>query len=767
MIVLALLCPPVLWGAIEARRSSNNNIYQWLPEDFSQTEQYEEFCRRFGTDDFALVSWNDCTLEDKRLERFARRCEQSECFESVTTGPRLLGTLMAEPFNLSRQEALRRLEGTLVGPDHQTTCAVVTLSEAGDADRTRVLEELKQIATTQCRIDAEDLRLGGDAVINAAVDIESQRAIREWITLSWAISLAVAWSCLRSIRLMVTIFAVAGYSSALGTAAIYYTGGTMNLVLVVVPVLIYVLPLSAAVHLSNYYRDAVRESGPAGAPIRAMAAGWTPCALSAVTTALGLISLRVSNILPVRMFGIYSAVGILASLVLLFGLLPAALETWPPFGGPKPGGGGRPSVSLQERVIRRWVDWLIRHRRPVVGICLGSLVFFAGGVALVKTTIAPTRFFSRQSRWAKDAAWLQEKLGPLVPIEVLICFDEECSLTFLERMELVHQVEQTLHSFKEVGGTISPATFGPALDVRQTPPGPDARIGRTGGAVLRILGMGDREAMRRRVLNGRLVRHRDRYAETNYLHVGPEEELWRISARVQAFSDVDHDTFLHEEVKQRVDELLRRRVGSAGAVRGVYTGIVPLLYMAQRELLSGLYKSFCLAFVMIAVVMLLLLRNLWAGLLVMLPNVLPAVVTFGTMGWTAKLVDVGAMMTASVALGIAVDDTLHFLTWFGRGLKQGQTRPQAIVEAYQRCAPAMTQTTLIAGLGLLVFALSSFQPVSQFGLLMFILLGAALVGDLVLLPAMLATRLGKFFEPSRRSGKPGLNRVARFRAGSV
>ena len=152
---------------------------------------------------------------------------------------------------------------------------------------------------------------------------------------------------------------------------------------------------------------------------------------------------------------------------------------------------------------------------------------------------------------------------------------------------------------------------------------------------------------------------------------------------------------------------------------------------------------------MITVVMLVLLRNIFAGLLVMLPNLFPALVTFGTMGWTASLVDVGAMMTASVALGIAVDDTLHFLTWFRRALYRGQSRREAIIEAYRRCAPAMIQTTLIAGLGLLVFYLSSFQPVYQFGLLMFILLVAALVGDLVLLPAMLATRLGKCFERKR------------------
>jgi len=145
------------------------------------------------------------------------------------------------------------------------------------------------------------------------------------------------------------------------------------------------------------------------------------------------------------------------------------------------------------------------------------------------------------------------------------------------------------------------------------------------------------------------------------------------------------------------------------------------------------------------VVMVVLLRNVLAGLIVMLPNVFPALTTFGSMGWIASAVDVGAMMTASVALGIAVDDTLHFLTWFRRSILAGDNRQQAIVVAYQRCAPAMMQTTLIAGLAMMAFFMSSFQPVSQFGLLMFILLVAALVGDLLFLPALLATRIGGVF----------------------
>jgi predicted RND superfamily exporter protein len=182
-----------------------------------------------------------------------------------------------------------------------------------------------------------------------------------------------------------------------------------------------------------------------------------------------------------------------------------------------------------------------------------------------------------------------------------------------------------------------------------------------------------------------------------------------------------------------------------------YTGMVPLFHQAQNELLTSLFESFLLAFLLIWVLMIIWFRSISAGLLTMLPNVFPAAIIFGFMGWTGRIVDIGSMMTASVAMGIAVDDTVHYLTWFRRGLSEGKSRIDALLHAYRRCAIAMAQTTMIAGFGIVVFALSPFQPVAQFGLLMFVLLIAALVGDLVFLPAMLAGPAGRLFQPKEKA----------------
>ena len=181
----------------------------------------------------------------------------------------------------------------------------------------------------------------------------------------------------------------------------------------------------------------------------------------------------------------------------------------------------------------------------------------------------------------------------------------------------------------------------------------------------------------------------------------------------------------------------------------VYTGLVPIVYKAQRTLLRSLINSTGLAFLMIAIVMILLLRSPKAGLISMLPNVFPVVAIFGFMGWRGTLVDIGSMMTASVAMGVAVDDTIHFLSWFRRGLDEGYSRNDAILLAYRRVATAMTQTTAIGGIGLSIFAFSTFTPTQMFGTLMLAMLAAALVGDLLFLPALLASPLGKMFDKKK------------------
>jgi uncharacterized protein len=182
----------------------------------------------------------------------------------------------------------------------------------------------------------------------------------------------------------------------------------------------------------------------------------------------------------------------------------------------------------------------------------------------------------------------------------------------------------------------------------------------------------------------------------------------------------------------------------------VYTGVVPIVYKAQRELLKSLIDSTLWSFLTITPLMMLVSRSIRAGAVAMLPNVLPVVCIFGAMGWLNIAIDIGSMMSASIALGVAVDDTIHFLSWFRADLLKLRDRHKAIIAAYKRCAIPTLQAALISGLGLSVFAFSTFTPTQRFGWLMLTILIAGVISELVMLPALIASPLGKVFEPNSR-----------------
>ena len=217
---------------------------------------------------------------------------------------------------------------------------------------------------------------------------------------------------------------------------------------------------------------------------------------------------------------------------------------------------------------------------------------------------------------------------------------------------------------------------------------------------------------------------------------------------------MDYGRFL-DQLQQRVSPVLEdyRQSGYEG-VNASYTGVTSVVFEVQRSLLSDLFRSFLTALLLVGLVMIVTQRSLRAGLVAMVPNVFPMVLLFGGMGWLDLHVDIGTVMTASVALGIAVDGTFHFLKWFRRELEAGKSLLAAAGYSFRHCGRALTQATIVCSAGLLVYSGSGFLPARHFAWMLLLLLIAALVGDLIVLPSLLVGPLGRFF-CRRRTGDAG------------
>jgi predicted RND superfamily exporter protein len=597
------------------------------------------------------------------------------------------------------------------------------------------------------------LRVGGDVVVNALIDIESRAAIDQLTGYAMIVAVLMALLALRSLRLTIMVLVVSGYSAAVAYATVYFAGGEMNLILVVMPVLVYVLAIEGSLHLVNYYRAAVQSSGERGAPVRALRAGWLPCTLAAATTAVGLLSLGISHLEPVRAFGRFGALGVMVTLLFLFLLMPLLLERYPSRSSLQGSDVGERPPARHNRFIAWMARRVVRHRRAWVLLTMVVVASLGAGLRQTSTSVSAVRFFPQDHDIVRDIQWLEDHIGPLVPVEIVVQFDNRQNrLTMVRRMELVRDLRDAVASASGVGSVIAASTLAPPLP---------REGGKQGDAATPPAGLLSGEsvsALRRALLNAGLRGNRDQFVRWGYLSQqgaedGDEVEYWRITARFSAVSEQPYDHFV-ADVRQRVESTIAAASAEArSGVSAFYTGTVPLIHVAQRELLDGLFKSFLMAFALIALTMAALFRSIGAGLVSMIPNVCPAILVFGGMGWIGKSIDVGAMLTASVAMGIAVDGTLHYVTWYRAAIAHGLTRPAAITHAYERCVGALVQSTAITGLALLVYATSTFEPVSQFGLLMCLMLTAALLGNAVLLPAVMSTRVGRLFAARPKAGE--------------
>ncbi|MEK6249012.1 MAG: MMPL family transporter, partial [Planctomycetales bacterium] len=650
-------------------------------------------------------------LQDTRIPHLANalRVELGNTrplWRLVTTGPEFIAELVSEQ-KLLPAEAKSRVTGLLLGEDGQT-CLLLMLTPAGRDHPRQVIETVRKIARTSSDLSDDDLRLAGSVYKVSMIDQASERSLRLLAVPSCLAALLVSWLLLRSIRLTLIVLVCAAYCGGLSVALVYTFHTGLNAVLVVVPTLVFVLTISGAVHLVNYYRDAVGETGENGAAERALQVGWLPCTMAAVTTAVGLGSLVVSDLAPVRDFGLYASVSVLLSLVVLLVFFYSALKLWPERSGPD-SEAKQPITWRSDKFAAR----VIRHANgyTIAGILL--LVMAVIGLYRTTATVDLFRNFRPGHELVRNYQWIERTLGPQAAVEVVVRFSKQNAWRLMTRLDHLEKVQNAVGAMEGIGPCLSVLSFAPPIPDR---------------------------AVQRGVYKNKINAQRHRLIKEGWLAEEDGDELWRIHVRVP---ELNHGTF--SDVIARLGNTIRPLFSEEDRIKLTFTGAYPLIDAAQDELLHDLLKSFLLAFAVLCPVIMVLVRGFWAGLITMVPNVFPVIVVFGMMGWLGIPIEIGTMLTASVALGIAVDDTLHLMTWYRRSVEAGEQRPSAIKTSMRRCAIAMIQTTLVVGVGMLLLVPAPFVPASQFAMLLVILMFLALIGDLILLPALLVSPLGRLF----------------------
>ena len=483
-------------------------------------------------------------------------------------------------------------------------------------------------------------------------------------------------------------------------------GGLMS----IIPALVYILTLSGSIHLIHYSLDAI------GDPWKLIAIGWKPCSISALTTAIGMLSLGRSAFPAIRSFGYFCATG--AGFALLFQLLivPWLLHRFGTAGQNKLAQRSNSGHQIWDRITQR----IRRGRFAFASVGVGIMLLSTLGLSRLTARVQVEKLFAPNSPIIKSLVNLEQRMGPIDQAEFMISFEGAGDQNFHLRSKLVRGISRYLGSLDEIGATHSLNDYLP-----REPTGKRLR-----------------SALRRKTFQQQLDRRREQLAESRFLDLSSGLETWRISLRFPFSEEVDVEqlkTLVLDSATTAIDRLLAKEafVAIESPIHLNYTGKNYLFHSAQKTLLGDFYRNFLLAFIIITPVLILVLRSPAIGLLAMIPNLFPIVVLFGMLGWLNWPVDIAIAMTACVALGIAVDDTTHFLMRFREfgGSMGNISTPIGLTMA--QCGPAMLKTTSIGSAGLLVYGLSDMVVVKNFSLAITCMLVLALLADIFILPALL------------------------------
>lgn len=746
-MLIAIALPFCLWAVVHIPIGSAG-VHEWLPEGRPERQRYESFIQQFGNDQIIIVSWNGCSVSDVRLDDFqsqlialddAQRREDRKRFTTIETSATITRRLQEPPLKLSAKDAANRLQGFMIGAEG-TAAVLIRVSDYGVANQDSTISMIFQAADQTQDLGRERLVIAGTVYEAYAVDQAAEASLKKLVLPSSFLGLVVTWICLKSFRKAIVALTLAGVGQLLAVAMVYYSGYRFSAVLIVLPTLVFMLTLSGAIHLVNYFTDCQNrllrdQQDDSTAGFQALLMGWKPCVLSSVTTMIGMGSLWTSELFPIRQFGLFSAIGLaIATLVLLLAF-PAITELLLCRSEKLKKGLKTKTEAKTEAASTAFVDryaiWVRSNANWISLLSVGGLVLMMIGLSQLKASTKFSDMFPDDCKTNQDMKWIETHLGPISTVEVLLQFPSDCTLSNFDRIRALSKVSDRVLQQEQVGGVLSAVNFLPSWSE-------SASIG----------AVSKRSALRRSI--------DDAIPELTAKQLVVENDgvqTWRLMAKVSAVADEDYGTLTRLVADATRLAMQEFPEGSNATVE--FTGLSPVMHETQTILLKDLGYSFVMAFALITPVMIWISRSVIGGIVIMLPNVLPVSIAFGMMGWLHYDLDIAGILTASIALGIAVDDTLHFVCRYVESLRAGETKVQAIIDTMNSCGRAMIHTTVISCFAMAPFLFAEFLPTQQFAKLMIVMLSFALVGDLVLLPALLLSSVGRFIQSrsERSSGR--------------
>ncbi len=501
--------------------------------------------------------------------------------------------------------------------------------------------------------------------------------------------------------------------------------------------ILIIITISLTVHLIVRYGELHSENpgiGQADLIRKTVQLMFQPCFYTSITTVVAFTSLVISGIRPVIDFGWIMTIGISLGFVLAFIIFPSFLHMLHPKG----------SVSSQDttkRLTNAIAVFALGHKNKILGVTTALLLLCILGIFQLRVDNRFIDYFKTSTEIYQGMSVIDQKLGGTTPLDIIIDADQDF-FEYLKELEQQKGEEDIFDDpFKDVEEEQEENYwFHPdkLLEVEKMHDHLEAlpHIGKvlSIATTLKVV----------RSLSGDKVP--DDYDLTLYRKLFPEEpkknfldpylsqdaNQIRISMRIEETDPELSRTELIEKIKRfLVDEM------NISEDRIRFTGMTVL----YNNMLQSLYKSQILTlgmvFLAILFMFIILFRRLYLALLAMVPNIISALGILGLMGWLNIPLDMMTITIAAITIGIAVDDTIHYIHRFQSEFASDPKYREGVLRCHGSIGRAMYYTSITITVGFSLLTLSNFIPTIYFGLLTGLAMILALLGDLIVLPVLI------------------------------
>jgi predicted RND superfamily exporter protein len=703
------------------------SVENLLPAQAQDRQVWERATSRFGDLDPVLfvVKMESVYTEaglrriDELHRRLARTSGVSSVF-SLATAPNLLASdeddidvgsfteqALRDPARIPQLRAELRANPlyarTLVADDDRSVAFILRLAENDDAkflasgieQRLRAAAELPGV---------ERVAMTGNAVLRAATTDAIWSGLSLTVPLAFLAVVVLLALAFRSASVVLLAAINIGVALLMMWAVGALAGFRLNLVTAIAPPVVVAFGVMFSIHLVSEWlrQDVCQVPDRATQALRSVA---VPLLLNGLTTAVGLGALAFSPLPAVREFAGLGVAGVLALTVLSLSFLPAMMLV--------AGCRGRqqvlPGVALAQTAARWLAGFDVRQRRPILIVAV--LVLLAGLMAASKVTpgTAYVGGFAERAPVRQDFEFINTRFDGAAAIGVLVESSTEGALLEPQVAKTVDDFVVWLRQQPEVGAVTSYVDHVKVLDAALADSRPESlRYPESLQVARQLVLFGGADALRG-LLDGA-----------------------QSTALLQVRINVDTSREISALVSRMEARLEQWPVGLSAHV----TGTPVLATRTVEGMASGQWLSVAVAVLVIFAVLYALFMSLPAALMAMLPNLIPVGVYFGLLGITGIGLNPATSLIACLVIGVAVDDTIHFLARFNQDARATGNESEAVASALATTLRPVTLTTLALCLSFLAFVASPLTSQVQFGLLAASALLLAWLTDLFVTPAL-------------------------------